>query len=268
MNSKKEILVTGYKGDIGKILLRKFNKKKIVLYKNDRYRSNFNRIECILTKIFKNNKVETVFHCATLFSGKLKEIKNCNYYFSKILLNLSIKNNVKYFFNFDTVLNKKINFYTQTKKSFFQYLKNKKGILIFNLKIGHCYSKFDKATKFIPEIINMIKKNKNIYLTQGDQKRYFINTFHLAEAIKKIYDNRRFYRKSFNQFYFISKKQIKVRNIVEIIKKKINKNYNKIFYGKLNYRKNEVMKILKKDMLGKIIILKSNFKKDINQIVN
>ena len=67
---------------------------------------------------------------------------------------------------------------------------------------------------------------------------------------------------------FLSKKQIKVRNIVEIIKKKINKNYNKIFYGKLNYRKNVVMKILKKDMLGKIIILKSNFKKDINQIVN
>jgi CDP-paratose synthetase len=268
MYSKKKILITGYKGDIGKILIKKFKKKELILYKNNKSRNNLRNIEKILIKIFKNNKIETVFHCATLFKGERREIENCNYYFAKILFNLSIKNNVKYFFNFDTILNKKINFYTTTKNSFFRYLRNKKKIIIFNLKISHCYSKFDKLTKFIPEIISKIKKNRNIYLTNGNQKRYFINTFHLTAAIKKIYNNRGFYYKNFNQFYFISKNQLKLRDIIEIIKKKINKNYNKIFYGKLNYRKNEVMRFSKKNMRGKIIILNSNFKKEINDIIN
>ena len=122
MYSKKKILITGYKGDIGKILIRKFKKEELILYKNNKSRNNLRNIEKILFRIFKNNKIETVFHCATLFKGKRRKIENCNYYFAKILLNLSIKNKVKYFFNFDTILNKKINFYTTTKNSFFQLL--------------------------------------------------------------------------------------------------------------------------------------------------
>ena len=265
---KNKILITGSNGDIGKLLTKQFRRSKIIRYKRHNSKTKGDELFKYLEQLFKKKNIETVFHCATVFKGSSSKIYSCNYEFSKILFDISKIYKVRYFFNLDTILPKNVNLYSKSKYKFSNYLIKNSSIKVFNLKIAHAYSKDDNEKKFIPKLINRIKKNQKIKLTAGNQKRFFIQSEKLIQNIKKIYLNKKEFRKTFNQFFFISKKQIKIKSLVKLVIKLINKNYNKISYGEIKYRKNEIMEFNLKSMNGKIVVINSNLKKDLNEIVN
>ena len=263
--NKNKIFISGISGDIGTELRKKFKQKEIVKYK--RLKSdNKIKIKNQLENIFKKNKIETIFHCSTVFKGSKKKIFDCNYSYSKVIYKLAIKYKVRYFFNFDTILPSKLNFYAESKNKFYNYIKIKKKIKSFNLKIGHIYGSNNNKEKLIPYLINKIKKNSKINLTKGNQKRFFININRLINAVYKIYKKRKDYKNSFNKFYFISEQQVSIKNLVQMMIKIINKDFIKIEYGAIKYRKNEVMKFNKRKFRGTEVIIKSNLFKDINEI--
>jgi len=70
----------------------------------------------------------------------------------------------------------------------------------------------------------------------------------------------------FNEFYFISEKQISIKTLVKMIIKIINKDFTNIAYGFFEYRKNEVMKFNQKKFKGTKILIKSNLFRDLNEI--
>lgn len=263
--NKNKIFISGISGDIGRELSKKFNKEEIVKYKRLKSNNN-NKIKNQLENVFKKNKIETIFHCSTIFKGSKKQIFDCNYQYSKLIFNLAIKHNVKYFFNFDTILPPKVNLYAKSKNKFYNYIKTHKKIKSYNLKIGHVYGSNNNKEKLIPSLINKIKKNSKINLTKGNQKRFFINMNRLVNAVYKIYIKRKNFENYFNKFYLISDQQISIKTLVQMIIKIINKDFMKIEYGALKYRKNEVMKFNKSKFRGTEVVVKSNLFKDLNEI--
>lgn len=263
--NKNKILITGINGDIGRELKKKFNAKNIVKYKRLKSKNKI-KIKKQLVNVFKNNKIETIFHCSTIFKGSKKKIYDCNYIYSKNIYKLAIKYKVKNFFNFDTILPPKVNWYSESKNKFYNFLKSNKKIKTFNLKIGHVYGPNNNRDKLIPNLINKIKKNSRINLTKGNQKRFFININKLIKAVNKIYMRRNKFQNIFNEFYFISEKQISIKTLVKMIIKIINKDFTNIAYGFFEYRKNEVMKFNQKKFKGTKILIKSNLFRDLNEI--
>lgn len=263
--NKNKIFISGISGDIGKKLKKKFKGKNIVKYKRLQSENKI-KVKKQLVNIFKNNKIETIFHCSTIFKGSKKKIFDCNYIYSKNIYKLAIKHKVKYFFNFDTILPPKVNWYSESKNKFFNFLKSNKKIKIFNLKIGHVYGPNNNTDKLIPTLINKIKKKSRINLTKGNQKRFFINIDKLIEAVNKIYIRRNKFKNIFNEFYFISEKQISIKTLVKMIIKIINKDFTNVAYGVLKYRKNEVMKFNKSKFKGTKVLVKSNLLRDLNEI--
>tara|TARA_B100000963_G_scaffold324154_1_gene309444 strand:- start:181 stop:990 length:810 start_codon:yes stop_codon:yes gene_type:complete len=263
--NKNKIFISGITGDIGKELRKKFKEKDIVKYKRLKTENKI-KIKKQLENIFKKNKIETIFHCSTIFKGSKKKIFDCNYVYSKIIYKLAIKYKVRYFFNFDTILPMKVNIYSESKNKFYNYIKLKKKIRTFNLKIGHVYGSNNNKEKLIPTLINKIKKNSKINLTKGNQKRFFINIKKLISSINKIYIRRYKFKNIFNEFYFISEKQISIKTLVKMIINIINKDFDKVAYGALEYRKNEIMKFNKAKLKGTKVIIKSNLLRDLNEI--
>lgn len=75
--NKNKIFISGISGDIGKELRKKFKEKDIVKYKRLKSKNKI-KIKKQLVDIFENNKIETIFHCSTLFKGLKKEILEFN----------------------------------------------------------------------------------------------------------------------------------------------------------------------------------------------
>lgn len=263
--NKNKIFISGISGDIGKELRKKFKEKDIVKYKRLKSKNKI-KIKKQLVDIFENHKIETIFHCSTLFKGLKKEIFDCNYIYSKNIYKLAVKHRVKYFFNFDTILPSNVNSYSASKNKFYSFIKSNKKIKTFNLKISHVYGPNNSKDKLIPNLINKIKKNIKINLTKGNQKRFFININKLIDSVNKIYLGRKKFKSKFNEFYFISGKQISIKTLVNMIVKIINKNFVNIKYGVIKYRKNEVMNFNKKKFIGTKIIVRSNLFRDLKEI--
>ena len=74
-----------------------------------------------LDKIFKNHEIESVIHCATNYGYNqidFTDIIDSNYILPSNILKLSIKYNVKYFINTDSLINKNISLYSLSKTHF------------------------------------------------------------------------------------------------------------------------------------------------------
>ena len=83
---------------------------------------------------------------------------------------------VKYFLNTDTFLDRRINFYSLSKKQFLEWLKlYSKDLVCANLVLEHFYGPEDDASKFVSFVIQSLLKNvSSLDFTPGDQKRDFI----------------------------------------------------------------------------------------------
>jgi len=200
-----------------------------------------------IEKALKTN-IDCVLHLATLYGRKgesPKKILEANLMFPLEVLENAIKNNVKYFFNMDTAINKFVNEYAMTKKQFREwgeYYVSQDKIRFVNIKSEHFYGPFDNEIKFIANMLKKLKNNEPyIETTLGEQERAFIYIDDLLEAIECIID----YETKENKVEFIEYEvgpdsNIKIKDVLNIMRKLTNSK-SEIKFGAIPYRNNEEM---------------------------
>ena len=253
----KNVLITGGNGFLGSNIIKLLIKNKYKVFATKRKKSNLIRLKHCLGNItfvninklescFNRNKFKIVIHCATNYGTnqkKISEIVFTNLILPLKILELCKKYNTKIFLNTDTILPKKISSYTLSKFQFYEWMKKfSTKLTCINIKIEHFYGPGDNKTKFvIKNIIDLIKKKKNIQLTKGRQKRDFIYIDDVVSAFDKIIYWSLQKKNGLHNFEIGSKKLISIKNFM-ILLKKLCKNDNTILkFGKIPYRKGELM---------------------------
>jgi len=256
----KTILITGGTGFLGSNILLKLLKKnyKIILLK--RSFSDASRLKTCLAKmivydidktsvesVFKNNKIDIVLHCATDYGRKKKKpssIINANLILPLQLLELAQDYGVKCMINTDTILDKRVSYYSLSKNHFRDWLQLLAGNTVcINVAIEHFYGAGDDKTKFVSFIIDSLLGNVDkIELTKGEQKRDFVFIEDVVDAFLRIINNSGKMKKGYYYYQIGSDKQITIRETVEALKKISGNKITALNFGALPYRKNEVMK--------------------------
>lgn len=262
MTKNKKILITGATGFLGSHLLKGIldtTDYDIVLLKrsfSNTFRINdelsnpkvtyYDLDKTELTKIFEENEIEAIIHCATNYGRNDKNIVNIvqsNLILPLTLLQLGIENGVKSFINTDTVIDKKVNHYSLSKNHFLDWLEEcSSKIKCINISLEHFYGAFDNETKFTTSIIHqLINKVEKIDLTKGEQKRYFIHIDDVVDAflaiIKKIDD----FENQFTSFEVSTEDNISIKDFVLLVKELTGNNETDLNFGAIEYRANELM---------------------------
>ena len=154
------ILLTGGTGFLGSNLLKHLVEKNynVILLKRSfanifRIREYLNKISFYdsdlvsLETIFSENNIDKIVHCATNY-GRIDneplQIVEANLLLPLRLLELGKNHQTCCFINTDTILNKKINYYSLSKKQFKEWLSAyKKDLICINVALEHFYGPGD-----------------------------------------------------------------------------------------------------------------------------
>lgn len=202
--------------------------------------------EINIDKFIKSGNFEGVIHCATNYGrdDNTLDTLQTNLTFPLSILLSSIKANVSFFINTDTILDKRVNSYSLSKNQFLDwlyYFQNK--ICCLNLSLEHFYGPGDSDGKFTSFIIRELINNvETIPLTQGKQKRDFIYIADVVSAFECVIKNINNFKKgSVHELQIGSGENTSIYDFVNLAKE-ITLNYNTILdFGSIPYRENEVM---------------------------
>jgi nucleoside-diphosphate-sugar epimerase len=263
----KTILLTGATGFLGSHLLERLLEENYTIIVLKRSFSNISRIEKLLNdskvisynidiiqleKIFIENNIETIIHCATNYGRNNKscyKVLETNLMFPIMLLEFAVKYKVKTFINTDSYFNKDNNSYSflldysLSKKSlnlWLKYFSNK--IQIINMLLEHIYGENDSIDKFVESTIQevAIVQVKKIDLTLGYQKRDFIYIKDVVNAYIQILTWSEKHKFKFENFDIGTGVTTSIKDFVKEIKK-ISKSNTLLNFGELPYRKDEIM---------------------------
>jgi len=259
-NNLMKILLTGATGFLGSNVLNGLiSNAENHLFCLIRNQSNLERIKNHLDKInlfnidnepienlFANNKFDIVVHCATSYG--IKDGNPINTIESNLILPLKILhyasiNNCGVFINTDTILDKRINHYSLSKKHFLDWFKSySSSIKCINIELEHFYGPHDNKDKFCSFIVDSFFENKKfIELTPGEQKRDFIFIDDVVEAFRTIIDKLDKIHNSYTNFQLGTGKTVSIKEFVSMAKKISQNSNTELRFGALKYRKNEVM---------------------------
>ena len=202
--------------------------------------------EINIDKFIMSGNFEGVIHCATNYGrdDNTLDTLQTNLTFPLSILLSSIKANVSFFINTDTILDKRVNSYSLSKNQFLDwlyYFQNK--ICCLNLSLEHFYGPGDSDGKFTSFIIRELINNvETIPLTQGKQKRDFIYIADVVSAFECVIKNINNFKKgSIHELQIGSGENTSIYDFVNLAKE-ITLNYNTILdFGSIPYRENEVM---------------------------
>ena len=133
-----------------------------------------------------------------------------------------------------------------SKKQFGEWLKLfSDKIKVFNLKLENIYGEKDDSTRFIiPWVISQILKNeKEIKLTKGEQKRDFVYVKDVVDAYYELFLKKDSFEKGFYDYNIGSGRPKEIREVVALIKKLIGNNKTYLNFGAIPYRENEIMEL-------------------------
>lgn len=261
MNKKSKILVTGATGYLGSNLVHSLIKEyDIVILK--RKKSNTIRIQSLLPQLkivniedldfpslFEQEKLSGIIHCATNYGrdeNDLDDTVEANLILPLRLLKHAVDHKLDYFVNTDTILDKRINYYSLSKSQFKDWLLFfSSKIKSLNIELEHFYGKGDDPTKFVSKIIKDLVQNesKNLDLTLGEQKRSFIYIDDVVEAFHVLLKNVNKIDPGFHLYQVGSKNQISIKDFVLLVKELCCNTKTQLKFGALPYRQNEVMEV-------------------------
>ena len=255
----KIILLTGGTGYLGSKILKQLvdNGYNIILLKRSfsnpvRIKEYINKIISYdidlvpLERIFSENTVDTIVHCATNYGRGENDplhVIEANLLLPLKLLELGKKYHVKSFINTDTILDKRINYYSLSKKQFKDWLiVYKQDYTCVNVLLEHFYGAGDDSTKFVTYIIhNLLKNVDKIDLTRGEQKRDFIYIDDVVDAFVKIINSLDNFNRDFYEFEIGTNHPLSIKQFVELAKQLSGNKHTLLNFGALPYRENEVM---------------------------
>ena len=185
-----------------------------------------------IDKLIDINDIDGVIHCATSYGrdddtlGTLQ----ANLIFPLSILLKSIESKVQFFINTDTILDKRVNSYSLSKKQFLDWLYYfKSDINCFNLSLEHFYGPGDSVGKFTTFIIKeLLNKIEYIDLTPGQQKRDFIYIDDVVSGFCELE------KKDFGEYKcynLTNNKKITVEELTQEIKNVVGKDISIIYDG-------------------------------------
>lgn len=259
---KKHILITGINGFLGSHLAKNLKSTfEIIGLSNSN--DNLFRLEeekfkiyssetDTLESIFLDNNIFAIIHTATVYKNiddNVLPMFKTNIELPVNLSQLAVKYKVELFINTDTFFNNKnykysyLEDYTLTKRHALEWIKmltNNSECKLVNMKLFHVYGQGDSSNKFVPYLIQNIKKNiKEFEMTPGEQTRDFI---YINDVVNSFYIvlNSCFKLSSFQEFEIGSGKSYSIKEFANIIKT-ITKSKTDLKFGSLPYRKGEIM---------------------------
>ena len=259
---KKKILITGINGFLGSYLAKHL-KSNFEIIGLEYSLANLHRIESdnfkmysmndnSLEPIFEENNLYAVLHVATIYrkqNESIFDLLNTNINLPVQLLELSNKNNVSIFLNTDSFFNNSkysysyLSDYTLSKKHSLEWLELLSGsssCKVVNMKVFHMYGEKDSPSKFIPYLINKIKRNEpNLDLTPGLQTRDFIYVKDVVSAFEyaiSSFDNLIQYQ----EFQVGTGLSCTIKDLAIAIKE-ITNSSTVLNFGGLAYRDGEIM---------------------------
>ena len=254
-----KILLTGGTGFLGSNLLRRLLSLGHELFCIKRETSSLERVNFFKHKIkwfnletsdfdeiISSYKIEGIIHCATDYGRKqLNPIQTIetNLILPLKLLHAAASNNVHVFINTDTVLDKRVDTYSLSKRQFSEWLeKYSNDILTINVALEHFYGPFDNDSKFVTYVIlKMLGNEDSIDFTLGLQKRNFVYIEDVIDAFIVILNNINKLDNSFHNFEVGTEDSVTIKDFVGLVKKLCNNNTTDLNFGAINYRENEVM---------------------------
>ena len=255
----KIILLTGGTGYLGSKILKQLvdNGYTIILLKRSfsnpvRIKEYINKITCYdidlipLETIFRENTIDTIVHCATNYGRGENDplhVIEANLLLPLKLLELGKKYHIKSFINTDTILDKRINYYSLSKKQFKDWLfVYKQDFTCINVSLEHFYGSGDDKTKFVTYIVhNLLKNVDKIDLTKGEQKRDFIYIDDVVNAFLKIINSLDNFNRDFYEFEVGTNHPLSIKQFVELAKQLSGNKHTLLNFGAIPYRENEVM---------------------------
>ena len=256
----KSILLTGGTGFLGSALLRALitgfdvTVLKRTTSRTDRVADllHHDRIRWIdldktdLPELFTSQHFDVVLHCATNYGrGKrsILDTASANLLLPLTLLQLGIEHGAKTFINTDTVIDKRVNEYSLSKKQFLEWLQNSAGrIQGVNIALEHFYGPFDDESKFTTMIFHkLMRREPSIDLTPGDQKRHFIYIGDVVRAFRCILDKLDNLPSGFSPFEVSTEQSISIREFVLLAKSIVGNGSTQLNFGAIPYRANELM---------------------------
>jgi CDP-paratose synthetase len=196
--------------------------------------------------IFQKEKIDIIVHCATDYGRKVIDqiaLLEANLILPLKLLQLGNKNSVSCFVNTDTILDKRISYYSLSKSQFKDWLKvYSPEMTCINVALEHFYGPNDDKSKFVTDIIHKILNNvERIDLTKGEQKRDFIFIDDVVDSFMRICAHVKSLGKGYFNYEIGSTNAIEIREFVNLVKKQAGNDFTFLNFGALPYRDNELM---------------------------
>ena len=250
----KKFLIVGASGFIGSNILNLLpikidltivtSKKKKIIEKIKKKNFSQIRIKNYNFISFKNKniiqEIDVIINCTGAYPKKnnMKKLIFLNYKLPKLLFDLSVSKKPKQFININTLLKNRKSTYVKYKHKLSDYFKSKlENTKVLDLLIGHLYGDVRNKKEFIYSmIIKILKKEKTLNFTKGQQKRDFI---HIKDFIRLLilFLKKKIIRK-YTKIEIGSSKSYSIKSVILLIKKIMSSNIVTNF-GYLNYRKDE-----------------------------
>lgn len=254
-----KILITGATGFLGSNLVKRLIGKDHQIVALKRSFSNNFRLEGYIKhikfydidiidveQVFEENVFNLVIHCATDYGRRealpLKIIE-ANLILPLRLFQYAVYHGIDAFINTDTILDKRVNSYSLSKKQFLDWLSiYSDNLKVFNIAIEHFYGPVDNKTKFISKLIDdLLRGVESVDLTMGEQKRDFIFIDDVIEGFLLIIDNIDKFGKGMHFFEIGSGESVSIKEVALLIKKLCNNERTYLDFGAVPYRENEIM---------------------------
>ncbi len=258
---KLTFFITGVTGYLGSKIIHRLNKLGGNFYCLKRRSSNTNRVRELESKIiwldvedfkverfFEKNHIDCIIHCATNYGRKVIDpfqTIEANLTLPLQLLHYASIAGVKCFINTDTVLDKKIDTYSLSKKQFLDWLERySKKIIAINIALHHFYGPGDDPTKFTTNIIrSLIDSVPRLKLTGGEQYRDFIFIDDVVNAFSRVIQLSSHMDQGYHTFEVGTGKPVKIKEFVTLVKELTENTETFLDFGALPYRPGEVMSI-------------------------
>lgn len=156
------------------------------------------KFDCIINAsctYIKGARIDDVVESNLIFPMRIMSLAVENYYginsnynnYNKIKSDaVRVENRQLRFVSIGTGLPDNFNIYTYTKRQFNKmghFFSNEYGLEFINLELQNYFGENEPKNRFLPSVIDKLKKNESIPLTQGEQLRDFVYVNDVVDAI-------------------------------------------------------------------------------------